>query len=159
MIILRKHRFAFVLMTLSTIVAALAPLFLIAGCRTLQQTPAELKARETLRAMTRGGVLPAEDAVARIEKDFPNTTAGSLARMVHARIRLKATDFAGAAALLDGKALRDYTVIGDYALWMRGNTLEFLNRNAEARVAYETLATEYPNSLRARDAILHVGQM
>jgi hypothetical protein len=28
-------------------------------------------------------------------------------------------------------------VIGDYALWMRGNTLEFLNRNAEAQVAYE----------------------
>ena len=159
MITFRKHRFAFMLMSLSTIFVALAPLFLIASCRPLQQSPAELKARETLRSMTRGGVLPAEDAVARIEKDFPNTTAGSLARMVHARIRLKATDFAGAAALLDGKAFHDYTVIGDYALWMRGNTLEFLNRNAEARVAYEQLAAQYPNSLRARDAILHVGQM
>jgi tetratricopeptide (TPR) repeat protein len=63
------------------------------------------------------------------------------------------------AALLDGKPFHDYTVIGDYALWMRGNTLEFLNRNAEARAAYEQLAAQYPNSLRARDAILHVGQM
>ena len=159
MITFRKHRLAFMLMSLSTILVALAPLFLIASCRPLQQSPAELKARETLRSMTRGGVLPAEDAVARIEKDFPNTTAGSLARMVHARIRLKATDFAGAAALLDGKPFHDYTVIGDYALWMRGNTLEFLNRNAEARAAYEQLAAQYPNSLRARDAILHVGQM
>jgi hypothetical protein len=44
--------------------------------------------------------------------------------MVHARIRLKATDFAGAAALLDGKAFHDYTVIGDLRVVMRGNTLE-----------------------------------
>src|SRR4030095_11678008 len=99
------------------------------SARPWQQSPAELKARETLRSMTRGGVLPAEDAVARIEQDFPDTTAGSLARIGHARIRLKATAFAGAAALLDAKALRDYTVIGGYALWMRGNTLENLNRN------------------------------
>ena len=68
MITFRKHRFAFMLMSLSTIFVALAPLFLIASCRPLQQSPAELKARETLRSMTRGGVLPAEDAVARIAK-------------------------------------------------------------------------------------------
>src|SRR5207253_9047038 len=98
MITLRKHRFAFLLMSLSTILIALAPLFLVASCSSLQQTPRELQARETLRAMTRGGVLPGEDAVARIEKDFPNTTAGALAKIVHARIRLKANDFAGAAA-------------------------------------------------------------
>jgi peptidoglycan lytic transglycosylase len=159
MITFRKHRFAFLLMSLSTIFVALAPLFLIASCRPLQQTPQELKAREALRSMTRGGVLPAEDAVARIEKEFPNTTAGALARIVHARIRLKANDFAGAAALLDGKAFRDYTVIGDYALWMRGSTLEFMNREAEARAAYEQLAREYPSSLRAREGMLHVAQM
>ena len=88
MIALRRHRFAFILMSLSTIFAALSPLFLIAGCRTLQQTPPELKARETLRAMTRGNVLPAEDAVARIEAEFPKTTAGGLAKIVHARIHV-----------------------------------------------------------------------
>ena len=159
MITFRKHRIAFLLMSLSTIFVALAPLFLVASCRPLQQTPQELKARETLRAMTRGGVLPAEDAVARIEKEFPNTTAGALARIVHARIRLKANDFAGAASLLDGKVFRDYTVIPDYALWMRGSTLEFMNRGAEARAAYEQLAREYPNSLRAREGLLHVAQM
>ena len=146
-------------MSLSSILVAVAPLFLIASCRPLQQTPQELKARETLRSMTRGGVLPAEDAVARIEKDFPNTTAGALARIVRARIRLKANDFAGAAAQLDSKTLRDYTVLGDYALWMRGNTLEFMNRHAEAHTAYEQLAREYPNSLRAREGMLHIAQM
>ncbi len=146
-------------MSLSTVFAIVAPLFLIAGCRTLQQTPPELKAREQLRAMTRGGVLPAEQAVASIESSFPNTTAGALARIVHARIRLKANDFTGAVSLLDSKAIRDYTVVSDYALWMRGNTLEYVNRHAEARAAYEQLARDYPNSLRAREAMLHDAQI
>src|SRR5438477_10777589 len=159
MITLRKHRFALMIMSLSTIAAAVAPLFLIAGCHTLQQTPPELKARETLRAMTRGGVLPAEDAVARIESDFPKTTAGSLARMVHARIKLNAKDFAGAAALLDSNAIRDHTVVGDYALWLRACALEQANRRVEARAAYEQLARDYPSSLRAREAMLHDAQM
>jgi len=82
MITLRKHRFAFIVAGLIAAVGAVAPLFLIAGCRTLQQTPQEVQARETLRAMTRGGVLPAEEAVARIESAFPRTTAGALARLV-----------------------------------------------------------------------------
>src|SRR6266550_5265990 len=159
MITLRKHRFAFILMSLSTIFVALAPLFLIASCRPLQQTPQELKARETLRAMTRGGVLPSEDAVAQIEKDFPKTTAGALAKIVHARIRLNAKDYAGAASLLDSSVISQYTVIGDYALWMRANALEQANRRVEARAAYEKLARDFPFSLRARDALLHDAQM
>ena len=69
MITLRKHRFIVMLMSLSTILVALAPLFLIASCRPLQQTPQELKARETLRTMTRGGVLPSEDHRGSIGKD------------------------------------------------------------------------------------------
>src|SRR6266550_295773 len=154
MITFRKHRFAFIVAGLVVAVVAIAPLFLIAGCRTLQQTPPELQARETLRAMTRGGVLPAEDAVARIESDFPRTTAGALAKMVHARIKLNANDFAGAAALLDSPAIREYTVIGDYALSMRAGALEQANRHSEARAAYEQVARNYPGSLRARDALI-----
>jgi peptidoglycan lytic transglycosylase len=159
MIILRKHRFALIIMSLSTVFAALAPLFLIAGCRTLQQTPPELKARETLRSMTRGGVLPAEDAVARIESDFPKTTAGALARIVHARIRLNVKDFAGAASLLDSSTIRDYTVIGDYAVWLRAGALEQANRRVELRAAYEQLARDYPGSMLRRDAVLRAAQM
>jgi soluble lytic murein transglycosylase len=155
----RKHRFAFIAAGLITAVGAIAPLFLIAGCRTLQQTPQELQARESLRAMTRGGVLPAEDALARIESDFPKTTAGALAKVVHARIKLNAKDFAGAVSLLDSSAIRDYTVIGDYAQSMRAGALEQANRHAEARVAYEQLARNYPNSARARDAMLHDAQL
>src|SRR5712691_3043237 len=159
MITLHKHRFAFMVLGLMAAVGVIAPLFLIAGCRTLQQTPQELKARETLRAMTRGGVLPAEDAVARIESDFPKTTAGSLAKIVHARIKLNAKDFAGAAALLDSSAIRDYTAIGDYALWLRAGALEQANRRVEARAAYEKLARDYPNSHSARSAIMRSAEL
>jgi len=159
MIGLRRHRLAFVVAGLALAVGAIAPLFLIAGCRTLQQTPQELKARETLRAMTRGGVLPAEDAVTRIETDFPRTTAGALARIVHARIKLNVKDFAGAATLLDSSAISNYTIVGDYALWMRASALEQANRRVEARAAFEQLARDYPNSLHARDAILHDAQL
>src|SRR5207253_1281297 len=142
----RKHRLAFVFAGIAAAAGVIGPLFLIAGCHTLQQTPQELKARETLRAMTRGGVLPAEDAVARLESDFPKTTAGALARIVHARIKLNVKDFANVASLLDSGTIRDYTVIGDYALWMRAGALEQANRRVEARAAYEQLARNYPNS-------------
>jgi len=104
--------------------------------------------------MTRGGVLPGEDAVARIESEFPKTTAGALAKIVHARIKINAKDFAGAAALLDASVIRDYTVIPDYALSMKASALEQANRHVEARAAYEQVARDYPNSLRAREALL-----
>jgi soluble lytic murein transglycosylase len=159
MITLRKHRFAFLFMSLSTIFVVVAPLFLIASCRPLQQTPQELQARQTLRSMTRGGVVPSEDAVAKIEKDFPSTTAGSLAKIVHARIRLNARDFAGAASLLDSSSIAQYTVIGDYALWMKAGALEQAGRRVEARAAYEKLARDFPNSLKAREAMVRDAQM
>src|SRR5258708_14467911 len=159
MTMLRKHRFAFIIAGLFITVGAIAPLFLIAGCRTLQQTPQEVKARETLRSMTRGGVLPAEDAVARIEADYPKTTAGAVAKIVHARIKLNAKDFAGAASLLDASAIRDYTVIGDYGLWLRADALAQANRRNEARAAFEQLTRDYPSSIRAREALLHDAQL
>src|SRR5687767_7769857 len=159
MIHFHRHRSAFLLMSLSTIIAVVAPLFLIASCQSLQQTPQELKARETLRSMTRGGVLPADSVVARIENDFPRTTAGSLAKVVRARIRLKANDHAGAAAMLDSRAFADHTTIPDHVLWMRGNALEQAGRRVEARAAYESLGRDYPNSLWARDALIRVAQM
>ena len=159
MITLTKHRFAFLFMSLSTIFVVIAPLFLIASCRPLQQTPQELQARQTLRSMTRGGVMPSEEVVAKIEKDFPSTTAGSLARIVHARIKLNARDYAGAASLLDSSSIAQYTVIGDYALWMKAGALEQAGRRVEARAAYEKLARDFPSSLKAREAMVHDAQM
>jgi len=159
MIILRKHRFAIIVAGLFVVVGVTAPLFLIGGCHTLQQSTQEVQARETLRSMTRGGVLPAEVAVARIESDFANTTAGALANIVHARIKINAKDFAGAASLLDTKTIREYTVIGEYAASMKASALEQANRRTEARAAYEQLVRDYPNSLRTRDAVLRDAQI
>ena len=131
-----------------------------ASCSTrLQGTPGELRALDQLRAMTRGGVLPAEDAVARIESEFPNTKAAGIARLVRARIKLKANDPNGAAQLLDSKVIRERTALGDYALLMRARALEQQGRRTEARAAYEQLARDYPSSMRARDATLRDAEM
>jgi soluble lytic murein transglycosylase len=78
---------------------------------------------------------------------------------VRARIRLKANDHAGAAALLDSDGFASYVTIPDHVLWMRGNALEQAGRRVEARAAYEKLARDYPNSLRADDALIRVAQM
>jgi len=88
--------------------------------------------------------------VARIESEFPRTTAGALAKIVRARIKLNARDFAGAASLLDAGAILDYTVISDYALSMKAAALEQQVAGQKARTAYEQLARSYPNSSRAR---------
>lgn len=104
--------------------------------------------------MTRAGILPADEVVARIETDFPRTKAAALARMVRARIKVRANDYAGAATLLDTNLVRDHTSIGDYALFMRANALEQAGRSAEARAAFDQLARDYSSSIRAREAKL-----
>lgn len=156
----RQHRITFIIIGLVVLIgASLAP-FLSASCSTRQQnSPAEQKAIDTLRSMTRGGVLPSEDAVARIESEFPDTKAAALARLVRARIKLKANDFTGAAALLDTNVISQRSALGDYALWMRASALESAGRRVEARAAYEQLARNYPQSMRARQAMLRDAEM
>jgi soluble lytic murein transglycosylase len=151
---LGKRRLILIIIGLAVSAAASLPPFMIASCQTRQQTPAELRALENLRTLTRGGALPAEDAVARIESDYPRTKTAGLARLVRARIKINAKDFAGAAALLDASVIRDYTALGDYAFLMRGEALEQAGQKVQARLAYEKLAHDYPASLRSREAIL-----
>lgn len=147
-----KHRLILILIGLAVVVGASLPTFMTASCLTRQQTPAEVRALDNLRAQTRAGTLPADDIVARIESDFPNTKAAGLARMVRARIRIRTSDYAGAAALLDTNVIRDHTSLGDYALFMRGNALEQTGRLANAQLAYEQLTRDYQSSTRAREA-------
>jgi soluble lytic murein transglycosylase len=156
---LGKYRLTLVVIGIAIVVGASLPAFMTASCLTRQQTPAELRALEGLRGMTRGGVLPAEDLVARIESDYPRSKAAALARIVRARIRLNAKDFAGAASLLDASVIRDYSLLGDYALLMRGSALEQAGRLPEARAAYEQLLSDYPDSTRAREANLRVANI
>jgi peptidoglycan lytic transglycosylase len=104
--------------------------------------------------MTRNDVLPSEDVVAGIENQFPRTKVAALARMLRARIKLNARDFAGAVSMLDASVIREQTSVYDYALSMRGNALEELGKDAEARAIYQQLLQNYPTSIRARDAAL-----
>ena len=156
---LGKYRLTLIVVGIAVVVGASLPAFMTASCLTRQQTPAELRALEGLRAMTRGGVLPSEDVVARIETDYPRTKAAALARIVRARIRLNAKDFAGAASLLDASVIRDHSLLPDYALLMRGGALEQVGKVAEARQAYEQLLDDYPGSTRVREATLRLANI
>src|SRR5262245_20999290 len=151
---LAKHRVSLLLIGLAIILGASLPPFMTASCLTRQQTPAELRALENLRSMTHGGVLPAEDVVARIESDYPRSKAAALARIVRARIKLNAKDYTGAAALLDNRVIRDQSNLADYALFMRASALEQANQGLQARSLYQELIREYPSSLRSREAAL-----
>ncbi|HKP46514.1 MAG TPA: transglycosylase SLT domain-containing protein [Pyrinomonadaceae bacterium] len=151
---IRKQRLVLLLIGLAIVIGASLPSFMTASCLTHVQTPAEARALDSLRAMTRKGVLPSEDVVARIESQFPRSKAAALARLVRARIRVANKDFPGAAQLLNTSVVNDYSLLGDYALFMRADALEQAGDKAGARAAYEQLLHDYPSSLRARDAAL-----
>jgi soluble lytic murein transglycosylase len=154
-----KQRFILISLAVAVVLGATLPAFLTASCFTHQNTPAELKALENLRSQTRRGQLPAEEVVTRMEAEFPRTKAAGLARLVRARIKVRANDYAGAATLLDTNVIQDYTSLGDHALFMRGNALEQTGQTAAARIAYERLIRSYPSSIRAREATLRVADI
>jgi soluble lytic murein transglycosylase len=130
-----------------------------ASCLTRQQLPAEQRALETLRSMTRNDVLPSEDAVASLENQFPRTKTAALARFLRARIKLNSRDFAGAATLLDTKLIAEHTSIADHALFLRANALEQAGKPQEARAVYQQLIQAYPNSYRAREATIQAADL
>ena len=154
-----KQRVLLIVVGLVVLVGASLPMFMSASCFSRSQTPSEIKAINNLRAMTRGGVLPSESVVAQIESDFPRTKAAALARIVRARIKLAASDFAGAASLLDTDLIKQHTSIGDYGLFMRANALEQAGKPAEARIVYEQLVRDFPSSAQARVASLRAADI
>jgi soluble lytic murein transglycosylase len=151
---LRKNRMVLIVLGLLIVACVAFAPFMSASCHTLQQRPGESQATEQLRAMTRNGVIPADSALTAFENEYPDSRLAGLARIVRARARLKAYDFAGAAELLNSSPALDRTGIGDYVLLMRGRALEQGGRPAEARAVYEKLARDYPSSLRSREAVL-----
>ena len=154
-----KHRLIFIFAGVALLAVASLPFLMSASCRTRQQAPAEQKALESLRTMTRNDVLPAENVVAGIENQFPNTKTAALARILRARIKSNAKDYTGAASLLDSKLIADYTSLDDYALYMRGEALELAGKTQEARAVYQQLMQAYPSSLRAREAALRAADL
>ncbi len=154
-----KHRLVLIFIGVALVAVASLPFILSASCVTRPQTLAEQKALESLRSMTRNDVLPSEDIVAGIENQFPRTKTAALARILRARIKLKAGDAAGAAALLDTKLIAEQTSVADYALSLRGAALEQAGKTQEARAVYQELMQSHPTSLRARDAALRAADL
>jgi peptidoglycan lytic transglycosylase len=156
---LAKHRLLIIYLAIAVVGLASVSFLMSASCHSRQQLPAELRARETLRSMTRNDVLPSEDAVAALENQFPGTKTAALAHFLRARIKLNAKDFPGAAALLDTKLIAQQTSIADHALFLRADALDQAGRTAEARAVFQQLIQEYPNSLRAREAALRAADL
>lgn len=157
---LNSHRTTFALaLCASLLLASLLPLT-VASCRTQTAARAdEAAAYERLRLLTRGAALPAEQAAAQLADGYAGTRTGALAQLVRARIRYEARDYAGAAGLLRGVDFKGATSVGGHALWLRGDALEKAGRRAEARAAFEELARDYPEALRARDASVRAAQL
>src|SRR5215204_2727695 len=128
-----NHRLLFISLGVALLAIASLPYLMSASCRTRQQTPAEQKALESLRSMTRNDVLPDENVVAGIENQFPGTKTAALARILRARIKSNAKDFSGAADLLGARIIRDQSVLGDYALFLQASAFEQGGRLAESR--------------------------
>ena len=114
----------------------------------------EDQALAQLRQATKKGDLPPESLPIQIENAYPNTRTAALARLVRARIKLAASDFAGAASLLDSNIFRQKTTIADYAMLMRGKALAQAGKFPEAQRVYEQLVKDFPGSLHIRDARL-----
>lgn len=141
------------------LVTAAALTFLSPSCSAQRATADDSGVVEQLRTMSRGGVMPAESVVAEIERTRAGTRAGTLARLLHARVRANAGDHAGAAALLDSRDFARHTAVADYALMLRAESLEKAGRATEARAAYEQLAREHSESLLAREALLRASTL
>ncbi|HTG86903.1 MAG TPA: tetratricopeptide repeat protein, partial [Pyrinomonadaceae bacterium] len=154
-----KHRLLLILIGVVVAGVASLPYLMSASCLTRPQTPGEQKALDSLRSMTRNDVLPSEDVVAGIENQFPRTKAAALARILRARIKLNARDFAGAASLLDARIIADHTSVADYSLFMRADALEQSGKTKEARAVFQQLIQEHPSSLRAREATLRAANL
>lgn len=133
---------------LSTLVLSVSVLFTV-GC-SAQQT--EEQALESLRQMTRDGKLPAEGVVANIESRFAGKRTGALAKLLRARIRFENKDYTGAADILNSDVFAKHTKLADYAVWLRGRSLQQAGSHTAAMREFERLGTDHPTSLRTVNA-------
>lgn len=124
------------------------------SCSAVVTQMSEEQAAQVLRALTKDGKMPPENAVLDIENRFSKTKTGALAKLLRARIRFEAKDFAGAASVLNSPVFREKTTITDYALWLRGKSLQNIGYHAEAMNVFGELVRDFPDSLRAREAKL-----
>ncbi len=119
------------------------------GC-SAQQT--EEQALESLRQLTKDGKLPPESVVANLESRFSGQRTGALAKLLRGRIRYETGDFAGAAAILNSNDFQQKTNVADYALWLRGKSLQQAGNHTEAMIVFSKLLKDFPTSLHSSDS-------
>lgn len=124
------------------------------SCSALVTRMSEEQAAQILRVLTKDGKLPPENAVLDVENKFADTKTGALAKLLRARIRFETNDFGGAAQILASTTFREKSVLPDYALWLRGKSLQQIGNHTEAMNAFGELVRDFPESLRATDARL-----
>jgi soluble lytic murein transglycosylase len=127
---------------------------LTTSCTALTPQQSDEQALKVLREMTSDGKLPPESVVLQIENTFSRSRTGALAKLLRAWIHFENKDFEGAAAILDSDVFRSKTNVADYALWLRGKSLEQASRHTEAMSIFAELSKNFPNSLRIRQANL-----
>ncbi|CAN5289910.1 hypothetical protein BH20ACI1_BH20ACI1_24540 [soil metagenome] len=142
------------ILTLFILVAGFLLVPFTSSCSAITPQQSEEKMLEVLRQMTKDGKLPSEDVVLKIEATFPKSRTGALAKLLRARIRFENNDFNGAAEILNSNIFREKTTVGDYALWLRGKSLQQAGKHIEAMMVFEDLIKNFPSSLRAREAYL-----
>lgn len=142
------------LLTFSVFAAALLLVPLTASCSAFVTEMKEDDALKVLRDLTKDGKLPAESIVADIERRYANTKTGALAKLLRARIKFEANDFAGAAQILNSDVFAQKTTLGDYALWLRGRALQSAGNHSEAMQVFEKASQEFPDSLRSNESKL-----
>ena len=107
----------------------------------------EDQALATIRQSVRDGRTLSEDYIAGIESRFSGKRTGLLAKLLRAKIKFDNRDFAGAAALLNTDEFRSKTKVADHAAWLRGQALQEAGNHPAAMQVFESLITQYPDSL------------
>lgn len=119
--------------------------------------PSTVSAQTKASAQLRAAVASNSDAeLQRFENANQGTEEAALARLLRGYLRLQAKDYANAASIVADPSIAKLTVLGDYALYYRGQALQGAGRSEEAARVYRSLAQTYPTSLLARSAILQV---
>lgn len=135
-----------------TISLALAPLSL--SCSAFGGGMSDEEALKTIREMSVNGKLPPESVVIDIENRFSRSKVGALAKLMRARIRYASGDFTGAASILNSSVFADYTNLNEYALWLRGKSLQSSGNHTEAVAVLKTLIDKHTDFVKVTDAKL-----
>ena len=149
----KKFRFGSILiLTLALLSAGFFIVPQMASCSPVISQMSEEQAAQLLRTLTKDGKLPPEGAVLDIENRFAKTKTGALAKLLRARIHFEASDFTGAAEILNSDVFRRQTTVADYALWLRGKSLQSAGNQPAAMDVFAELIRDFPDSLRARES-------